>query len=152
MDSIKIKGRDLFGKFTENDLTDVTIIGNGEVINYVRSDTTKELIGIEKLACSEMNFTFENSKIITSKFLTNADGETYPPSEFPENVRKFRGFVWRENERPMTKDAIFIKDKLPKKESLDKTKLQFTKDAIQKKAVLLNNENNGSKAIKENQK
>lgn len=147
----QIKGRDLFGKFTENDLTDVTIIGNGEVINYVRSDTTKELIGIEKLACSEMNFTFENSKIITSKFLTNADGETYPPSEFPENVRKFRGFVWRENERPMTKDAIFIKDKLQKKESLDKTKLQFTKDAIQKKAVLLNNENNGSKAIKENQ-
>ena len=148
----QIKGRDLFGKFIENDLRDVTIIGNGEIINYVRSDTTRELIGIEKLACSEMNFTFENSKIITSKFLTNADGETYPPSEFPENVRKFRGFVWRENERPMTKEAIFVKDNLPKNETLDKTKLQITKETVQKKAPLLKNDNDGTKAIKKNQK
>ena len=106
----QIKGRNLFGKFIDNDLRDVTVIGNGEVINYLRNDETQELIGIEKLACSTMNFIFENSKIISSKFLTNADGDTYPLSQFPVNVRKFRGFVWRENERPLSKDDIFIKD------------------------------------------
>ena len=110
----QIKGRNLFGKFIENDLRDVTIIGNGEVINYLRNDQTKELIGIEKMACSSMNFTFENSQLITSKFLTDADGDTYPPSEFPENVRKFRGFVWRENERPFNKEDIFLKDTIRK--------------------------------------
>jgi len=119
----QIKGRDLFGKFIDNDLQNVTIIGNGEVINFVRSDKTKELIGIEKLACSSMNFTFKDSKILTSKFLTNPDGNTYPLSEFPENVRKFRGFVWRESERPLTKDEIFIKDKIKTTKEIPKNKV-----------------------------
>jgi len=133
----QIKGRDLFGKFIDNDLQDVTIIGNGEVINYVRNDDTQELIGIEKLACSSMNFTFKDSKLMTSKFLTNADGDTYPPSEFPENVRKFRGFAWRENEKPLSKDDIFIKDNLQKNDSLDKEDplkpRQISKDEIEQK-------------------
>jgi len=40
-------------------------------------------------------------------------GKTYPPSEFEklkENEKTLKGFVWREDERPLTKDDIFIKD------------------------------------------
>ena len=106
----QIKGRNLYGKFIENDLRDVDIKGNGEVINYLRNESTNELIGVEKLACSNMNFTFKDSKILTSKFLTNPDGDTYPISEFPENIKKLRGFIWREDEKPLTMEDIFIKD------------------------------------------
>ncbi len=105
----QIKGRYLFGKFEENDLRFVNIVGNSEVIHFVR-DEEKGLIGIEKTTCSEIHFVLRDGKIETSTFVNQPDGQTYPPSQLPENVRKLRGFVWRESEKPLTKEGIFIKD------------------------------------------
>ena len=98
----------LFGKFKDNDLHLVDVIGNGEIIHYVRSEK-KELIGIDKTTCSSMQFTLKDGEIQSAKFLTLPDGETYPPSKLPENARKLRGFVWREDERPKNKLDIFLK-------------------------------------------
>ena len=105
----QIKGRNLFGKFEENDLRFVNIVGNGEIIHYVR-DEANGLIGIEKTSCSEIHFLLRESKIEQAKFLNQPDGQTYPPSKLPTNARKLRGFNWRENERPKSKEDIFIKD------------------------------------------
>ncbi|MCF6297754.1 MAG: hypothetical protein L3J08_07205 [Flavobacteriaceae bacterium] len=104
----QIKGRDLYGKFVDNDLRFVHIIGNSEVINFARN-SEKVLIGIDKTACSEIEFTIRDGEIEQSKFSVEPDGVTYPPSNFPENARKLRGFIWREEERPLTKEDIFIK-------------------------------------------
>ena len=106
----QIKGRDILGKFVDNDLQDVNVVGNGEVIQYVRNDTDNSLIGINKTTCSSINFTLKNGELQTTTFLTMPEGATYPPSQFPDNVRLLRGFVWREKEKPLTKDDIFIKD------------------------------------------
>jgi len=106
----QIKGRDILGKFVDNDLQDVNVIGNGEVIQYVRNDNDNSLIGINKTTCSSINFTLKNGELQTTTFLTKPEGATYPPSQFPDNVRLLRGFVWREKEKPQTKDDIFIKD------------------------------------------
>ena len=103
----QIKGRDILGKFEDNDLKIADVIGNGEIIHYVRNEN-KELIGIDKTTCSSIRFTLDNGEIQSAKFMTLPDGETYPPSKLPENVRKLRGFIWREDERPKTKDDIFI--------------------------------------------
>ncbi len=108
----QIKGRNLLGKFIENDLQDVHVIGNGENIFFIRDEDTRELIGIDKTACSSMRFEFKNSQLQKAHFLTMPDGAIYPLSEFPENVRKLRGFIWREAERPLTKDDIFTKDQI----------------------------------------
>lgn len=106
----QIKGRDLFGKFEENDLRIVKIIGNSEVIQFVRNEN-KVLIGINKTTCSEIEFVLKDGAIQNAKFITEPDGETYPPSKLPENVRKLRGFLWREDEKPLTKEDIFKMDK-----------------------------------------
>lgn len=105
----QIKGRNLLGKFEENDLRFVDIIGNAEVINFVRNEA-KVLIGIEKTTCSEIEFILRDGKMEHSKFIVQPEGEIYPPSKLPENVRKLRGFQWREDEKPLTKEDIFIKD------------------------------------------
>ena len=106
----QIKGRNLLGKFIDNDLHDVHIIGNGENIFYIRNEETNELIGVDKTKCSSMRFVFKNSELQKAIFITQPEGDIFPLSEFPENVRKLRGFIWREKERPLTKDDIFIKD------------------------------------------
>lgn len=105
----QIKGRNLYGKFEENDLRFVNIVGNGEIIHYVR-DEANGLIGIEKTSCSEIHFLLRDSKIEQAKFLNQPDGQTYPPSKLPANARKLRGFNWRENEQPKNKEDIFLKD------------------------------------------
>ena len=105
----QIKGRDLLGKFEENDLRYINIIGNSEVIHFVR-DEEKALIGIEKTSCSEIQFVLRDGKIESSKFINQPDGQTYPPSMLPVNARKLRGFIWRDSEKPLKKSDIFIKD------------------------------------------
>lgn len=105
----QIKGRDLYGKFEENDLRFVNIVGNSEVIHFVRNEE-KVLIGIEKTSCSEIEFVLRDGKIESSKFITSPDGLTYPPSKLPINARKLRGFVWRISEKPKSKYDIFLKD------------------------------------------
>lgn len=105
----QIKGRDLYGKFEKNDLRYVNIVGNGEIIHFVR-DEEEELIGIEKTTCSEIHFELRDGQIETATFVNQPDGETYPPSRLPDNVRILRGFEWREDERPKNKNDIFIRD------------------------------------------
>lgn len=122
----QIKGRNILGKFIDNDLQDVHVIGNGEMIHFVRDDSDNKLIGINKTTCSSMLFKFKKNQLQNATFITKPDGATYPPSEFPKNVRILRGFIWRESERPLTKDDIFNKDDsiIKKDEVIKKKKIK----------------------------
>jgi lipopolysaccharide export system protein LptA len=109
----QMKGKYMFGKFENNDLISLNVIGNSEVIFYGR-DENKKLVGITKMKASKNIFiTLEDNQINTIEFFNKPDGKTYPPSQLPENERLLKGFIWRENERPLTKDDIFIRDFVP---------------------------------------
>jgi lipopolysaccharide export system protein LptA len=103
------KGKDLFGKFIKNELKIVDLVKNTEVIYYMYNDD-EELIGINKTICSAIRMTFENSDIEDITFFTNPDGDIFPEEELPENSRKLKGFVWRGDERIMSKEDIFDED------------------------------------------
>lgn len=106
----QMKGKYMFGKFDNNQMISLNIFGNSEVIIYGRDDNQK-LIGITKMQASKNIFiTIENNEIITTSFFVNPAGKTYPPSQLPDDQRLLKGFVWREDERPMDKNAIFIRD------------------------------------------
>lgn len=103
------KGKDLFGKFKDNQLNIIDLIKNTEVIYYMYNDDD-ELIGIDKTICSAIRITMANNDIEDLTFFTNPDGDIYPETELPENSRKLKGFIWRGDERILTKDAIFDED------------------------------------------
>lgn len=103
------KGKDLFGKFKDNQLKVIDLIKNTEVIYYMYNDDD-ELIGIDKTICSAIRITMANNDIEDLTFFTNPDGDIYPETELPENSRKLKGFIWRGDERIFTKDAIFDED------------------------------------------
>lgn len=102
----QVKGQNLYGKFKDNSLHDVTIIKNTEVIYFMRNDK-QELIGINKSVCSKINLILDKNKIETLTLFENPDGIIYPEKELPENARKLRGFIWREDERITSKEGIF---------------------------------------------
>ena len=107
----QIKGRNIFGKFKENKLNLLLVKGNAESVYYNRNEETNSIETITKEISSNIEFTLEKGQISTIKYLKASEGKTYPPSLFPEDSRKLQGFIWREDEQPKTKEAIFLKNK-----------------------------------------
>ncbi len=103
------KGKDMFGKFIENELKIVDLVKNTEVIYYMYNDD-EELVGINKTICSAIRMTMANNDIEEIKFITNPDGDIFPDKDLPLNSRKLKGFIWRGDERILTKDDIFDED------------------------------------------
>lgn len=105
----QIKGQRLVGLFRDNKLYNVDIIKNAEVIFYSRNDKD-ELVGINKSKSGSINIKIEEQAIEEIRMIQQIDGELYPESEFPKSGKRFRGFDWRGEERPMSVDDLFKDD------------------------------------------
>ncbi len=105
----QIKGKDLFGRFIDNELKYVDVVKNTEVIYYMYNDENN-LVGINKSKCSAIKMTLSDNQIVKINFITNVDGEILPEEDFPENARKLRGFIWRGDEQIKSKEDIFDED------------------------------------------
>ena len=105
----QIKGKNMYGKFLNNQLSTLLTKGNGQVINYAR-DENQILIAILNMICSNILFELTDNSIQTIQFLMKPEGKTYPPSKFPEELEILDGFIWREKEQPLTKEDIFKHD------------------------------------------
>ena len=103
------KGVDLFGKFVDNELKIIDLIKNTEVIYYMYNDDD-QLIGIDKTICSKIRITMANNDVEDLTFITDPDGDIFPEKELPPDSRKLKGFVWRGDERILTKNDIFDED------------------------------------------
>ena len=125
----QVKGLNLYGKFKDNKLDEVDILKNTEVIYYAYDKL--ELIGIEKKISSNINMKMENNKIRTMTSFKNIESNTYPDKDFPENARRLRGFVWRGDERILTKDDIFPEDeRLLNEKIIKKSKSENKKENV----------------------
>ena len=120
----QIKGKNLYGKFRDNKLYEVDLIGNAEKIVYMYDKT--ELFGVDKGKGSSIHLEIADNKITSATLFKNTESEVYPESEFPDNIKKFRGFVWRGDEMILSKDDIFpqeekdLHDKIVKKSDAEK--------------------------------
>ena len=101
----QVKGKNLYGKFRDNKLYQVDLIGNAEKIFYMYDKT--ELFGIDKGKGSSIRLDIVENKITTATLFKKTESEVYPDKDFPESIRKFRGFVWRGDEMIKNQDDIF---------------------------------------------
>ena len=102
----QVKGLNLYGKFKDNKLYEADVVKNTEIIYFMRNDE-QELVGINKSVSSRINLTLEDNKIDAITQFEKPDSDLYPEKDLPENARKLRGFIWREDERIRSKDDIF---------------------------------------------
>ncbi|EAZ96093.1 hypothetical protein FBBAL38_01700 [Flavobacteria bacterium BAL38] len=123
----QIKGQNLYGKFVDSKLKEVDVVKNAEVIYYMYNDAN-EFIGINKTLCSKINLELEENKINSITFFTKTDSNIYPEKEFPENARKLKGFLWRGDERILSKDDIFPAEEIALD---DKIQIEAKKKAIE---------------------
>ncbi len=103
------KGINLFGQFKENELKTIDLIGNNEVVYYMYNDD-QELIGINKTKCSSIRIKMANNDVQDLIFKIEPDGDIFPEKDPDLGSKKLTGFVWRGEERILTKDDIFDED------------------------------------------
>ncbi len=106
----QVKGVNLFGKFQEGKLKEVDIVKNAEKIYYMYDK--KELVAIDKGVSSSIHMEIVDNKVDTITSFTDPKSDSYPEEEFPDNVRKLRGFEWRGDEEIKSKFDIFPADEL----------------------------------------
>jgi len=102
----QIVGSELYGDFEEGALKNLNVIKNTMVIYYLYSEAG-ELIGINKTICSALDIVFLNNEINEISFYISPDGEVFPEEQIDKNLRKLKGFLWRENEKPETIEDLF---------------------------------------------
>ena len=106
----QIKGGLLDGLFKEGKLREIEVSKNTEVIYYMYSDEDNELIGINKTTCSRLKMVKRNNQIEEISFFVSPVGNLFPDKDLPLNERKLEGFIWRENERPISILELFSEE------------------------------------------
>jgi lipopolysaccharide export system protein LptA len=104
----QIRGKDMVGYFTNNELTSIKVDGNAQTVYYIREDDGY-LMGINLAESSAMTIRLKDSDVKTISYRTEAEEVMYPEPELPNEMRKLKGFNWQELFRPLCKEDIFRK-------------------------------------------
>lgn len=102
----QVKGRDIFGLFTDQELRKVEVRGNGESIYYGQDDE-KRYIGVNKAICSDIDLYIRDNAFTRITFMQMPE-TTFTPMQ-QVNVYEFRleNFIWEPNRRPLSKQELF---------------------------------------------
>jgi lipopolysaccharide export system protein LptA len=101
----QIKGKDMDCFFRNNKLLRIVVTGNGQAVYYAPDGN--ELIGVNKIECSNMTLHFVDGQMKQINFYVNPVGVLYPLDKAPENELRLKGFQWLNKERPYSRYDIF---------------------------------------------
>lgn len=110
----QMKGHEIQGKFIQNQLRRVQVLGNAESIYY--ADDRKKIdprtgkpqrIGINKMQCSSISIELKDRKMQRISCHEQPNAVLYPEQALPAQARILRDFRWRAAERPRSKGDIF---------------------------------------------
>lgn len=104
----QIKGREMLGHFRNNELRKIDVLGNGETV-YMLKDEAEKITGINTVSCSEMRIDVNDKNIERISFQKEPDAILFPYGELPEKWRFLKGFTWRADEKPLSKEDIFLR-------------------------------------------
>ena len=95
----QMKGRKMTGQFTDGELSNLFIEGNGESLYYaLEGDTLTQ--GVNRILSSTMGLSFVDGLIKKSNFGVRPDGRFVPVQDIDEKLSRLEGFRWRVEEKP----------------------------------------------------
>lgn len=141
----QVKGKVLYGKFSKNKLKKIDLLQNTEVIYYAYDDK-QSFVGINKTKCSQIRVWLDaDQKIEQITFYTEPEGGIYPDDKLPQNERKFPNFLWRGDERILSKEDIFPQEE--KDIEIKPIKGMKTPEEIQEEELRLSEQTTENKDI-----
>ena len=106
----QIKGKNVKGIFVKDTIRKVFVNGNGQSI-YFTNEEGKPAQGLNKIVCSDMQIRFDKSKIKEILFINQPDGTLFPIQDVKEEDKLLKGFSWKIEERPSSKESLLTSPK-----------------------------------------
>ena len=111
----QIKGRNMTGYITNNQLHTVFVDGNGETIYYTSDKGV--IIGLNRATSSKIRIDLKENKISDITFIGSVEGVLNPLFMLKPEDHKLKDFQWHILLKPLTKEDIFKKhEKIIKEE------------------------------------
>lgn len=86
----------------------VDMVGEATSLYYTRDDAGL-LVGMNKANGPEMSIFTKNNKLDKIIMTPESEGTMFPPDKIPEEELYLKGFKWRDDDRPKTKEEFFRK-------------------------------------------
>jgi lipopolysaccharide export system protein LptA len=103
----QVRGKDITGYFDENKLRKIHVVGNGQTIYHVRNKK-KQITGVNRAECSDMFIFINENEVQRISLIYKPDAILFPVKETNPLEMRLKGFEWRTEIRPRSKDDIFI--------------------------------------------
>lgn len=101
----QINGTELMSKFIDGTIDHVKVTGDAKVISWLREDDG-DLIGINKSSAKRMRITMKDNSISLVRYYESIDETLFPEKDLKESDRYLKGFLWRDDERPLSKEEV----------------------------------------------
>lgn len=102
----QIRGKNMTGFFKDNKLFRINVEGNGQTIYYAKNKNKKNF-GVNRAECSDLVIYVNENKVEKITLLNEPDGTLSPINEVPLKELRLKGFSWKEEQRPVSKEEIF---------------------------------------------
>lgn len=96
----QIKGKQLFGKFRDNQLNRLRVQGNAESIYFTRNEEKNTYEGMNQSLSNEIYILFNENKPARISFMGKPEGTFHPIFEVLDAPNRLEDFNWRVSEKP----------------------------------------------------
>ncbi len=103
----QIQGNTIVGHFHDNEITRMDVLGNARSIYFLRDDADSSLIGINVTDARYFKIYIRNRKIRGISNFDQVEGKIYPWGKLKKEDMRIKGFFWKENLRPRSKNELF---------------------------------------------
>ena len=107
-DSVKfdqMRGKEMTGYFSDNQLSKIIVTGNGQTIYYAVDQDV--IIGANKTECSDLIIYLTDNQISRVNYMTKPDGTYFPLGMFPAQEARLSDFKWVEQWRPLIWQDVY---------------------------------------------
>jgi Protein of unknown function (DUF1239). len=105
----QLSGKESKAYLKNNKLKRVDMLGDAISIYYSK-DERDALVGVNKAKGNAMSIFMKSNKKVDKIVMTpDSEGILYPPLSVPEGEKRLSKFKWLEDQRPKSKNDIFIK-------------------------------------------
>ena len=104
----QVRGKNLTGYFTDNELHKIFVEGNGQTIYYAKNKQDK-LTGVNRADCTDIYISVLNNQVKEISLVNKPDATFYPIRELSPKELRLKGFLWQPDLRPESREQIFTK-------------------------------------------
>ena len=107
LDYNQIKGKDMTAYFTNNKMRRMDVKGNGQSVFIIKDEGTNEKMGLNYTECTDLILYFKDNQLKEVTYEVEPTSTTTPYQDVEEKNRYLKGFNWRGEEQPKSKEDIF---------------------------------------------